>query len=259
MINSIRQRRNELLGKEFDTNSSGKCFIIDYKGAKDVLVMFYDPVCIVKTRIEQLRDGCVSNVMIPKLYGKGFIGVGKYGHKDLKIYNTWNKMFVRSYSQNYRESFPTYAGVEVCKEWLNFQNFAEWCETQEFFNVKDDKGKVFHLDKDVLVKGNKVYSPETCSFIPSEINSLLTSAKRSRGKYPIGVYYKKGLMKPFVSQVNLGNGQNRLGSFSTPEEAFLAYKTAKEDYIKEVAEKWKGKISDKVYDALMDWEINIDD
>ena len=167
-------------------------------------------------------------------------------------------MFVRSYSQNYRESFPTYTGVEVCKEWLNFQNFAEWCETQEFFNVKDDKGKVFHLDKDVLVKGNKVYSPETCSFIPSEINSLLTSAKRSRGKYPIGVYYKKGLMKPFVSQVNLGNGQNRLGSFSTPEEAFLAYKTAKEAYIKEVAEKWKGKIDDKVYEALINWEIGVD-
>ena len=57
--------------------------------------------------------------------------------------------------------------------------------------MKDDNGRLYHLDKDILVKGNKVYSPETCCFVPQEINSLLVTSVRSRGDQPIGVSYNK--------------------------------------------------------------------
>ena len=113
------------------------------------------------------------------------------------------------------------------------------------------------LDKDILNKGNKVYSPDTCVYVPQSINSLFTKSDKVRGEYPIGVYKQKD---KYVAQLNKGNGkQIYLGSYSTPEEAFQAYKQAKEEYIKEVANEYKDKIPYRLYEALMNYEVEIDD
>ena len=149
--------------------------------------------------------------------------------------------------------------IEVCEEWLNFQNFAEWCYGQKFFDAKDDKGRSYHLDKDILVKGNRVYSPNTCSFVPAEINSLVVVNKRRRGDTPIGVYYVKRNRKYTTQCCFKGSGLKYLGSYSTPEEAFQVYKEAKKVSIKLVADQWKSKIEDKVYQSLLNWEITFDD
>ena len=113
------------------------------------------------------------------------------------------------------------------------------------------------LDKDTLVKGNKIYSPETCIFVPQRINYLFLNSGGSRGLLPLGVYT---VGKKYASRTSK-NGKRSvyLGSFDTPEEAFLAYKTAKEAYIKEVADEYKDKIPKKLYDALYAYTVEITD
>ena len=149
------KRREEILGLEFHTNNSGRCFVIDYKNKSDVTIMFYDPICAVKCRLNNLKTGKVSNPMFPSVQGVGYFGLGKYSRKDRKVYKVWCSVLDRCYNKKSFVKLPTYQDVTVCDEWLNFQNFASWCESQKFFNTKDDKGNSYQLDKDILVKGNK--------------------------------------------------------------------------------------------------------
>ena len=255
----IEKRRYELLGKDFQTNRCGKCFVIDYKGANNVTVMFYEPMFIVNCTFNSLSGGHVTNPYQITVHGVGYLGVGKYSPKERKVYTTWRTMLSRAYDTLYQKVRPSYDGVTVCKEWHNFQNFAEWYYRQKDCDSKDIRGKSYQLDKDILIKGNKVYSPQTCCFIPHEVNSLLISCQASRGDCPVGVDLFKRTGK-YVSKVRVGGvARKQLGYFDTSQEAFLAYKAAKEAYIKEVAEKWKGKIDEKVYKALLEWKIEITD
>lgn len=258
MENRVLRKKFKLLGKTFDTINYGSCFIIDYKGALDVTVMFYNPPYVTKCTMGNLLTGRVANPYYARVYGVGYIGVGKYSTKDKEMYKLWVRLLERTNCAIFTSKNPAYLNVSVCDEWLNFQNFAAWCEGQEFFNAKDTRGKSYQLDKDILVKGNKVYSPETCCFVPQRINTLLTKNDARRGKFPIGVTFVKRVNK-YSAQVNRVDLGRRLGYYETPDEAFLAYKEAKESHVKEVAEKWKGKIDEKVYEALMKWEVSIDD
>ena len=104
-----------------------------------------------------------------------------------------------------------------------------------------------------------MYSEDSCIFIPKEINLLLTKSTASRGEYLIGVYQGKASNK-FISQISIGlKSQKYLGSFNTEIEAFDAYKQAKENHLKELANKWKDKIDIRAYHALMNYNVNIDD
>ena len=249
---------SKMIGKEFETNNYGKCFIIDHKGHKDVLVMFYSPLYITKCEMGNLRKGEVCNPFYPSVYGKGYIGIGKYNSKEHKsVYNLWKGVLQRVYTTRH----ASYINTCVCEEWLCFQNFAKWCESQEFFNAKDENGRSYQLDKDILIKGNKMYSPETCCFVPREINSSFIKYNMEGKVYdlPLGVKAetpkKVGNLR-YSAKLSLGGGKRKyLGSFSSSEEAFSAYKEAKESHIKEVAEKWKGKIDEKVYQTLISWEL----
>ena len=256
-VDSVR-KMNELLGKEFETNNFGKCFVIDYKGRNDVFVMFYDPVCVVRCHLGTLNKGQIKNPLVPTFYGRGFMGIGKYGKSDSRAFSLWRSVLERTCCLSFKERRPTYKNTSVCEEWLNFQNFAKWCYGQKLLNAKDDKGSYYQLDKDLILKGNKVYSPETCCFVPPAINNLIRSKSTSARGYPIGVspHRKTGR---FVAKVVLFDKNKHLGLFDTAEDAFQVYKKAKEVYIKEIAELWKDRIDSKVYQALLNWEINISD
>ena len=139
---------------------------------------------------------------------------------------------------------PTYKDVTVCEEWHNFQNFAKWFE--------DNYVEGFELDKDILVKGNKIYSPETCCFVPKEINSLFKNYNNNL--LPTGISYDK-INKKYKVSIRINGKMKTKGRYVTVEEAFKVYKTAKETYIKEVADKWKEQISDKVYQAMYNYKL----
>ena len=202
-------------------------------------------------------------------YFKSLYGVGFYGgeipksstDKDYKCYNTWHGMIERCYSNKYVEKRRTYLDCYVCEEWHNYQNFKKWFD-KNIIELKDKNERIC-LDKDILHKGNKCYSPENCCFVPNEINVLFTKTDKNRGDCPIGVTYNKRLQK-YIAQCSEKIGrekkqQKHLGVFNSTQEAFLAYKKYKESYIKKVADKYKGQIKDNVYEALYKWEVEIND
>ena len=189
------------------------------------------------------------------LYGVGFIGVGKYKSRDspkklAKSYAVWVDMLKRGYDDNYKQKHPTYKDVTVCEEWHNFQNFAEWFYNN--YNPAIMKG--WCLDKDTICPDCKIYSPETCCFVPQEINKLFIYRKLNKGLYPIGVSFSKQNRK-FASKIKKYNKTFHLGYFLTPEEAFEKYKEAKEQHIREVADKWRDLIGDKIYKILITYKI----
>jgi hypothetical protein len=88
---------------------------------------------------------------------------------------------------------------------------------------------------------------------------LFTKTTSKRGIYPIGVYYKKSHSK-YVAQCNLGKStQICLGHFNTPLEAFNVYKHHKELYIKQVANRYKDIIDQRVYEAMYSYKVEITD
>ncbi len=144
-------------------------------------------------------------------------------------------------------------GCSVSENFKSFQFFAEWCNKQIGF-----KNKGWHLDKDILLRGNKVYSEDNCVFVPHEVNTAFLSCTVNRGEYPVGSSLHKKTGKLSV-KVRLGNRSEYLGLFSTREGAFLAYKQAKESYIVELANKFINDVDRRVYEALINWRVRIDD
>ncbi len=115
------------------------------------------------------------------------------------------------------------------------------------------------LGKDLLIKGNKIYSEETCVFLPREINVALTKSNKTRGDKLIGVCFDKQYKK-FVSRVSLGAGNQKvLGYYDNEYEAHLSYKKAKEEYLKELAEEYKDMLDPRAYEALYNYTVDIDD
>lgn len=249
--------RSEVLGKSFETNNSGTCFVFEYNNYQDVLVMFQEPSCIVSCSMSNLKKGKVENPIKPIVYNVGYSGIGSYSSTNSRrYYGIWNNMLERCYSETTRHKFPTYAGVKVCDEWHNFQNFAEWCYRQEFINARDDNGRYYHFDKDILNPDSKEYSPKNCCFVPSYINTLFT--KRRNDKLPVGVSPDKE-RGGFVANMSDGVSTCKyLGRFSCEHKAFEVYKKAKEAHIKDVASLYVNKIPNAVYQKMMQYEVGYD-
>lgn len=243
-------------GERYLSNENCWMTIIEYFSTFNCTIQFDDGTILKNRQFGDIKRGNVKNPYHPFVYGKGYIGIGShippFKGEYVKIYKTWNHMLERCYSIKWLENNPAYKRCSSDKEWHNFQNFADWAKQN--FNSEIMKG--WALDKDILVKGNKIYSPKTCCFVPQEINSLLTSCKSVRGKYPIGVTKK---LKRYEARVNKRGDRISLGYFDTPEEAFEAYKIGKELYIKEVADKWRGQITEECYQAMYKYEVEITD
>lgn len=190
------------------------------------------------------------------VYGIGF-NKREYPTKNC-AYNVWRAMIYRC-TQNCWERFPTYTGVTCVESFKSYSYFYEWYHKQQNHNTRDSCGNKWCLDKDLLVKGNKVYSEDTCIFIPERINTLLTTCNASRGEYPVGVCFNKQCSN-YKAQCNIGKGVlKHLGLFATKEGAFQAYKTFKESLIKEVANEYREQLAERAYEALMKYEVNVDD
>lgn len=237
--------------------------IVEYNGRRDVIVEFQDEFKgKVHTCYNHFVSGDVKNPYYPNVYGVGIVG-NKYSsrenHKIVKEYSIWYSMLQRCFDKDYMKKFPTYDNVTCCEEWLLYENFYEWLHIQENFD-KWLNGEKWALDKDILVKGNKVYSPETCCLVPHYINSLFLKNDTSRGGLPIGVSKNGG---KFMAYCNNPFAQKReyLGTRETEQQAFTIYKQYKESLIKQIAqiEYNKGNITKKCYEAMIDYKVEITD
>lgn len=193
---------------------------------------------------------CKSEKARKILFGVGYYDIREPMSKGInrKIYHIWRAMLARCYSDRVQRKQPTYIGCSVCKEWFLFSNF------KEYYINNAEEG--WCLDKDILYKGNKVYSSQTCCFVPNEINVIIAGRKK-KSNLPKGV--KKTKYNRYQAAINKQYHDINLGTYSTPEEAFQAYKKAKEAWIKEVANKWKDKLNPNVYEALMNYQVEITD
>ncbi len=247
----------ECVGKVCKSLNSGDFKIIKYNNAKNAEIQFLKTGYEKTVELGSIRKGEVKDSYLPSVYGVGIVGA-KYPTKVsgvlTKEYILWKHMLERCYSNALKKRCPTYEGCEASDKLKSYEYFYEWCHKQIGFGVEG-----FELDKDLLIKGNKVYSETTCVFLPKEINSVLTKSTAKRGEYLIGVYWHK-TNEAFMARVNKNKGkQEFLGYFNTELEAFNAYKEAKEAFIKEQANKWKSQIDERAYNALMNYQVDITD
>lgn len=246
------------LGEIGYNNFGSKIEIIAYRKYNDIDVYFeeYDWIKY-NTNYGYFKKGSIKCPYEPRVYGIGY--VGEINNIDKVMYDYWHSMLRRCYDKTRIDKDKgrnlAYINSEVCKEWHNLQNFGKWYENN-FYQIEGEK---MCLDKDILIKGNEIYSPETCIFVPQKINTLFCSSKSSRGFLPIGVTYEKRY-DTYVARCNDGNKNTiSLGSFNTPNEAFEKYKEYKECLIKSMADEYKLYIPKELYDAMYRYKVEIND
>lgn len=235
---------------------------VDYKNA-NTKVLIICKTCgneFWQTPAKHVRgDGCRecafknSRKLIHGVGINDYDGHVKINGEHIASYACWLHVLKRCYSEKSLIKHPAYLGCSVSDEWRYFSKFKAW------FDENYIEG--YEIDKDLLVHGNKVYSKDTCCFIPQELNKALIRQNNKRGEYPIGVYFKKSSNK-YVAQINTMYKLSRwVGAYDTFEEAFNAYKIAKEEYLKRLADDYYSKelITRKVYDALYNYRVEITD
>lgn len=262
-ICNYKRKKTPLLGDELITDGGYKYKIIEFIDKDKIKIQFQDEskyIKIVSSRF--IRSGRIESPFFKNVYGAGYYG-GEFKSGELNniCYNHWHKMIERCYNKQAENKYINYNNCTVSEEWLNYYNFCDWFE-ENYYILENDVDRM-NLDKDILIKGNKIYSPNTCVFVPARINKLFTKTDKNRGLNPIGVTYNKRLKK-YIAQcsiiMNDGHKQQKhLGIFLNKEDAFYTYKKYKEKYIKQIAEEYKNSIPSELYNAMYKWEVEIDD
>ena len=179
---------------------------------------------------------------------------------ECPYYNKWLEMLRRGFSEIEKQRHPTYKETSVCDEWKTASVFKSWMLKQDW--------KGLDLDKDILLKGSNVYSPETTVFVPSYINTLLVTSTAIRGKWPLGVSFVKnnflkGANKVFRASIkdkrNVGVIQKNLGHFETIAEAHKAWQEAKYEIFSKRLQEYENdpQLNQKAYDAIKLRAINL--
>lgn len=208
---------------EMNYNTFGSLMkIINYRNYNDIDVYFPEYDWISKNKqYGSFKKGVISCPYERKIYGIGYTGEGRYNvsinRKYTKHYGVWHNMLTRCYDSKYHERQPTYIDCEVSPEWHNFQVFSKWYY-DNFYQIEEE---AMSLDKDILIKGNKIYSPQTCIFVPQRINNLFTKRDNNRGNLPLGVTYNN---KKYITRCKVNGKLKHLGCYDTPEQAFQVYK-----------------------------------
>lgn len=228
--------------------------IIEYINNKKILVEFQDEHKYqTYTKYTSFLNGNVKNLYDKVVANVGYLGEGVGYKGNEKAYHVWHDMLSRCYDPTC-SNYYNYCDCTVCEDWYNFQNFVEWFN-ENYYEVNNER---MHLDKDILYKHNRVYSPETCVFVPISINVLFTHKKSNNDNLPVGCYYNHGKIQVVC---RTGYKQHIIGRFelNDVEGAFNAYKRFKEDYIHQITESYKDNIPFNLYNAMYNYEIEIND
>lgn len=243
-------------GKIYFNKYNEKILILEYNGYHDVKIRFENGFKR-KVNWNEIENKTCINPYTPTVCNMGYLGEGKYNPKEhRKIYKLWKAMIERCYKENNKDL--TYRDCNVENYLLNFQNYAQWYEE----NYYECNGEEMEIDKDILEKNNKTYDREHMIFVPKRINQLIGKRQNLRGKYPIGIYERNGKLVAQCSILDNGKKKKKhLGYFplNKPFQAFTSYKNFKEDYVKKVADEYKELIPKKLYDALYNYKVEVND
>ena len=245
-----------VVGGKYRSYRHGFFRILKYVNSKSVLIKFEDTGYETWVTSDRIRRGTIRDFLdtSPILsFGVGITDIlvtteMQYHHK------LWKNMLKRCFNEKHLEVCPTYKDCSVDNKFFKFSNFYSYVITLYGCGLRDDKGKRYCLDKDLLSGNFKSYREGNICFVPQEINKFLCNRSRFRGEHPVGVSYCKDRDK-FEAKVSVNGKVRNFGRFDTPEEAFQAYKQAKTSLAKNLAEKWKGKIDDRVYFSLLNYIV----
>ena len=256
--NIINERFKQKIGEKSINNNGNTMEIISYNCNRDITIKFGDG-STTNTTYGNFKTGQVKSLYDRTIGGVGYTGEGKYktteNNSPTQVYTIWRCMYKRCYNEKMMVRQPTYRDCFVTEDWHCFQTFAQWYN-DNYYEIKNER---MALDKDILHRGNRIYAPEHCIFVPQHINNLILKREASRGEYPIGVHPTKNNNRFTVCCNNKLSKCVTLGTFDTQEEAFKVYKDYKENLIKEVADEYKPYIPIKLYDALYAYEFKITD
>ena len=243
---SVKDRSDKLVGTVYNSDKFGDYEIIYYGSVEDVLIRFHNTGYVTKSGMQRIRAGGVIDKTLPNVYGVGYSGeCDMVDIRKNRSYVVWNSMLKRCYSnRKYVISFK-YVGKTVSDYFLNYSNFHEW-----YINQKGhDLG--WELDKDLIISGNSEYSPESCVLVPKEINNVIVKDLSGVSEY-YGVHLVRDKFRVCVQYMRKNY---HLSFHDNLEEASETYIFYKQKLIHEVAEKWKGVVSDRCYNALINYNV----
>ncbi len=257
--NSFEQRKADREWQKRRNNYDSLMTCIEYRGANDITVQFDESGYEVNTTWATFNKGSISSPYDKTVYGKAWLGEGKYktfddGEATYAYKLFWN-MHKRCNSTSYQNVQPTYVGCSVCDEWNDFQVFADWV-SQNFYDIPHDCR--IELDKNVLDANNKVYCPEKCRFIPKPLNLILNVKRNGVGTLLAGVTLSAS-GKKYVAQITEYGQVMNLGTYETELEAHEAYRVEKQKYVRQRAEEYKEYLPSDIYDYLSNWVYDIEE
>lgn len=255
-MSARRAIREDLIGARFLTNN-GWITVDKYVTYQEVHATFENTGYSTVTKMQCLKEGTVFDPFAKNFSGVGYLGIGEYktmvNNKRPPYYIRWAGMISRCYAEGGRKCNPSYNDSSMHEKWHNLQNFGGWYVNHPYRNDS------WEIDKDILFKGNKVYSEETCIFVPKYINTMFTKCNTMRDDLPIGVVRTaKSKYYRMICSDSL-DGKVSISGFTSPEEAFYSYKEHKEAVIQKAANIYKNDLEPRAYEALMNYKVEITD
>jgi len=168
--------------------------------------------------------------------------------KIIRSYDIWKGIHRRVYKPKPQE-VKNYFGCSVCEEWMIYSNFKKWYDEHYI--------EGYHIDKDILVKGNKIYGPEYCCFVPLVINSIFVR-KKPKESAVVGVQKTIEYGKVVYTSVINDWLEKKLlcKRGKTEKEAYGYYVERRLDYIKRIADHFKDTLEERVYQTLYNYQMN---
>ena len=192
-----------------------------------------------------LQQGCWECYLDSQKRGICNIGVNDVRNSNsTKAYGVWDDLIARCCDEEYKQKHRCYKDVKICEEWLTFSVFKKW------FDENYVEG--WQLDKDMIERGNKIYSPSTCCFLPRELNNVYKRNLSGRALPQCCRLTKSG---KYIVTIKSQKQRIHIGTFDSVDEAFMAYKTKKEQIIRDTARKYEDKLDKRVLNALLNFEI----
>lgn len=247
----MRKRTLNKIGLKFKNSVGDVITIIDAKDYRNMTIQFEDGGIVEGVNFNQIQKGRIRNKNNKTVYGVGYHGYGIFkgieNYKETKAYSLWHAMLKRCYCKKNLEKHPTYKDVHVCNDWHNFQNFAKWVEENWNYEYMDSS---WELDKDILSDTKKIYSPETCCFVPTEINYLFSTIN----KFPKSIKKQKNT---YSLALGINGKETYIGRIATIEEAIDIYTKLKEKQLRSLVKKYEKLLDSRVYKKLLTYKVEI--
>ena len=241
-----KENKKKYEGMILKSKNFGEFKIVNYISSTYVEIEFILSKFKHHGTLRNVLKGEVKDFTQPTICGVGMVDKQTV---DNRVYKVWVSMLERCYSRKYKSIYPTYEYCVASEYFKYYSNFEQWCYKQVGFGNKG-----WHLDKDLLVKGNKIYSEDTCVFLPKEINLIFGNKTKIR-MYKTGVGFDKRCGKYSV-RIHTHKGRLCFGGYTTESEAYDKYVEEKECHIEFVADQFKDLIDSRAYDALINYKVN---